>query len=179
MPSQTQTQPDLAAVVAGVLKRYDRDPAFLIPMMQDLQEEAGYLPKPGLKLLSKELGVPLTRVYSVATFYKTFSMAPRGAHLITLCMGTVAETGRTAAMSLRTNDHGTVMWMPLAGRIEPGLVPSSSARTSSLHTPVALTMAVARTSMRRPSASTVTPQALPAASLLMAMTRTPLATAAP
>ena len=42
-------------------------------------------------------------------------------------------------MSLRTSDQGSVMWTPLAGRIESGWIPSSSARTSSAHTPVALT----------------------------------------
>ena len=50
-----------------------------------------------------------------------------------------------AAMSLRTFDHGTVMWMPLAGRIDAGCVPSSSARTSSAHTPAAFTTTRART----------------------------------
>ena len=42
-------------------------------------------------------------------------------------------------MSLRTLSHGTVMWMPLAGRMESGWVPSSRARTSSAHTPAAFT----------------------------------------
>ena len=65
--------------------------------------------------------------------------------------------GTTTAMSLRTLSHGTVMWMPLAGRMLSGSLPSSRARTSSLHTPVALTTARARTSMRRPSASTTAP----------------------
>src|ERR1044072_5217196 len=51
-------------------------------------------------------------------------------------------------MSLRTFVHGTVMWMPLAGRIESGCVPSSSARTSSDHTPAALRTDRARRSKR-------------------------------
>ncbi len=55
-------------------------------------------------------------------------------------------TGTTAAMSLRTLCHGTVMWMPLAGRMVSGWVPSSRARTSSAHTPVALTTTRADTS---------------------------------
>ena len=89
MASEAKTKPDISETVAAVLDRYQRDAAFLIPMMQDLQEQVGYLPKEGLKELAGELGIPVTRVYSVATFYSSFSMAPRGAHLITLCMGTV------------------------------------------------------------------------------------------
>ena len=57
-------------------------------------------------------------------------------------------------MSLRTFDHGTVMWMPLAGRIDAGCAPSSSARTSSAHTPAAFTTTRARTRISSPSAST-------------------------
>jgi hypothetical protein len=70
-----------------------------------------------------------------------------------------SRTGTTAAMSLRTLCHGTVMWMPLAGRMLPGWLPSSSARTSSAQTPVALTTARARTSTSplAPAASVPSP----------------------
>jgi len=72
-----------------LLKRYDYQSGSLIPMMQDIQVEYEYLPKDVLKYLSKQLQVPLSQIYSVATFYTSFSLAPRGQHLITLCMGTV------------------------------------------------------------------------------------------
>jgi NADH:ubiquinone oxidoreductase subunit E len=61
----------------------------LIPMLQDLQAEHGYLPVDQLKRLSKQLEIPLSRIYSVATFYASFRMAPKGQHEVTLCMGTV------------------------------------------------------------------------------------------
>jgi NADH:ubiquinone oxidoreductase subunit E len=72
-----------------LLKRYDYQNGSLIPMMQDIQVEYEYLPKDVLKYLSRQLQVPLSQIYSVATFYSSFSLAPRGQHLITLCMGTV------------------------------------------------------------------------------------------
>jgi len=75
--------------VQDIIGRYDGDPGMLIPMMQDLQSEYGYLPPEELKRLSKELGVPLTRVYGVAMFYASFRLAPKGLHEVTLCMGTV------------------------------------------------------------------------------------------
>jgi NADH:ubiquinone oxidoreductase subunit E len=72
-----------------LLKRYDYERGSLIPMMQDIQSEYEYLPRDVLKDLSKQLKVPISQIYSVATFYSSFSLAPRGQHLITLCMGTV------------------------------------------------------------------------------------------
>jgi NADH-quinone oxidoreductase subunit E len=89
LPTQTPSQEDMSTVVQAIMDRYDGNASFLIPMMQDLQGQVGYLPKEALKLLAARLGAPLTRVYAVATFYRSFSLAPRGAHAITLCMGTV------------------------------------------------------------------------------------------
>jgi hypothetical protein len=73
-------------------------------------------------------------------------------------------------MSLRTLLHGTVTWMPFAGRIESGCVPSSRARTSSAHTPAAFTTARTRTSNVSPSARTVALVTRPSSSLLSAVT---------
>ena len=75
--------------IEGVIGRYDRDPGMLIPMMQDVQVECGYLPQPELKELSVKLAVPLARIYSVASFYSSFRLLPPGDHTIQLCMGTV------------------------------------------------------------------------------------------
>jgi NADH:ubiquinone oxidoreductase subunit E len=76
-------------LVKEIIKRYDGDDGMLIPMMQDLQAEYGYLPAEQLKILSHELGIPLSRIYSVSTFYSSFRNAPKGQHDVTLCMGTV------------------------------------------------------------------------------------------
>jgi NADH-quinone oxidoreductase subunit E len=76
-------------VVLEVIQRYESDPGMLIPMMQDLQAEYGYLPPEELKALAAELGVPLARVYGVAMFYSSFRLSPKGQHEVTLCMGTV------------------------------------------------------------------------------------------
>ncbi len=75
--------------VGELIARYEGDEGMLIPMMQDLQAQYGYLPPEELRRLSKELGVPLTRVYGVAMFYSSFRLSPRGQHEVTLCMGTV------------------------------------------------------------------------------------------
>jgi len=72
-----------------IIQRYQGDRGMLIPMMQDLQAACGYLPREKLKELSVKLGVPLAQIYSVATFYASFRLMPKGEHTIQLCMGTV------------------------------------------------------------------------------------------
>lgn len=76
-------------LIQEIVTRYEGDVGMLIPMMQDLQAEHGYLPAEQLRHLSGQLDVPLTRVYGVATFYSSFRLAPKGQHEVTLCMGTV------------------------------------------------------------------------------------------
>lgn len=76
-------------LIEEIVNRYDGDPCMLIPMMQDIQAQYGYLPAGELRALSKKLNIPLSRVYSVATFYASFRYTPRGKHEVTLCMGTV------------------------------------------------------------------------------------------
>jgi len=80
---------DQTADVPGIIDRYGGDPGMLIPMMQDVQTACGYLPQADLKELSGRLVVPLSRIYSVASFYSSFRLMPKGDHTIQLCMGTV------------------------------------------------------------------------------------------
>ena len=76
-------------LIEQIVDRYDADTGMLIPMMQDLQVECGYLPQDHLRCLAEQLKVPLSRIYAMATFYASFRLAPKGAHEVTLCMGTV------------------------------------------------------------------------------------------
>jgi len=76
-------------LIDAIVDRYDAEAGMLIPMMQDLQAECGYLPAEQLHRLGKRLNVPLSRLYAVATFYASFRLAPKGAHEVTLCVGTV------------------------------------------------------------------------------------------
>ena len=80
---------DKDKLIEQIISRYDGEVGMLIPMMQDLQAECGYLPVEHLRCLAGRLNVPLSRIYAVATFYASFRHAPKGAHEVTLCMGTV------------------------------------------------------------------------------------------
>ena len=77
--------------VSDILIRYQADPGSIIAILQDIQEEFSYLPPPALKLVAKELAVPLSRVLSLATFYKAFSLKPKGRHPIHVCLGTACH----------------------------------------------------------------------------------------
>ena len=77
--------------VEAILKNYQHDKGMLIPILQDIQAEYNYLPQETLRQASEGLGVPLTRIYSVATFFKAFSLKPRGRHLINVCLGTACH----------------------------------------------------------------------------------------
>ena len=77
--------------IASILDKYDRDMGQLVPILQDIQAEENYLPKDSLVQVGLGLGISLSQVYSVATFFKAFSMKPRGRHLINVCMGTACH----------------------------------------------------------------------------------------
>ena len=87
------------STVASIIDRYDGDPGMLIPIMQDLQAACGYLPHEELAELSGRLRVPLSRIYSVATFYASFRLVPKGDHTIQLCLGTVCFLKGAAQIS--------------------------------------------------------------------------------
>ncbi len=82
---------ELKEKVNKVLQKHQYDKSLLVDILQDIQAETGYLPKEVLAETSKRLDIPLSRVYSVATFFKAFSLKPRGRHLINVCMGTACH----------------------------------------------------------------------------------------
>jgi NADH-quinone oxidoreductase subunit E len=74
-----------------ILKKHAEDKGRLIAVLEEIQAEYGYLTKESLRTVSKEIGLPLVDVYSVATFYRSFSLKPRGKHLIYACLGTACH----------------------------------------------------------------------------------------
>jgi len=70
----------------------------MIMMMQTIQRRYRYLPEPALYYLSQVLGVPLTKIYEVATFYASFSLVPKGKHLLHVCTGTACHLKGSGGM---------------------------------------------------------------------------------
>ncbi len=74
-----------------IFSKWKSEPNFLLEILQDIQEKYNYLPEDILKETSKELDVPLSRIFHIATFFKGLSLIPRGKHLIQVCMGTACH----------------------------------------------------------------------------------------
>jgi len=73
----------------GVLGKYEQgESGALVHLLQDVQNEFNYLPKESIVAVASHLDVPLTKAFSVATFYKAFSLEPRGKTIVKVCMGT-------------------------------------------------------------------------------------------
>ncbi|MFZ5519108.1 MAG: NAD(P)H-dependent oxidoreductase subunit E [Candidatus Zhuqueibacterota bacterium] len=78
-------------LVDEIMARYNYRNSALIAMLQDIQKQFNYLPQNLLRYVALRLNVPLPRVYSISTFYKAFSLKPRGRHLIDVCLGTACH----------------------------------------------------------------------------------------
>ncbi len=79
------------ANVKPVIDKYKGQKRALIPVLQDVQEKCNWLPPEVLRYVAQSLDIPLIDVYSVATFYASFRLQPRGRHLCTSCMGTACH----------------------------------------------------------------------------------------
>ena len=80
-----------AESIDEIMERYPEKPEFLIFLLQDIQSDCGYVSPESMQLVSDHTGVPLTQVYSVATFYQSFRLEPKGEHEIRVCLGTACH----------------------------------------------------------------------------------------
>lgn len=80
-----------AQVVDSIIRRHPQDPSSIIQVLLDVQNELYYLPKDVLEYVSKSLNVPVSRSYHLATFYKAFSLRPKGKYPIAVCTGTACH----------------------------------------------------------------------------------------
>lgn len=74
--------------ISGVCAEFKNDPQELINVLHSCQEHFGYLPAEVQEVIGEKLNVPVARVYGVVTFYSFFTMAPKGKHPISVCLGT-------------------------------------------------------------------------------------------
>lgn len=75
----------------GIIQKHPQEKRSLIPILQNLQAKYNYLPPVALNMVSQALNIPLIDIISVATFYNTFSLEPKGEHQITVCVGTACH----------------------------------------------------------------------------------------
>ncbi len=77
--------------VDEIIEKWENRKDFLIEILQDIQDEYRYLPMDVLIKVSDILEVPLNHIYEVATFYKTFSLEPKGKYCVNVCLGTACH----------------------------------------------------------------------------------------
>jgi NADH-quinone oxidoreductase E subunit len=80
--------------ISEVLKKYT-DKKELMPALQEIQKEFGYLSEENLILLSKKIDVPLSQISGVATFYNWFKLKPIGKHHVGICRGTACHVNNS------------------------------------------------------------------------------------
>lgn len=89
-----------------IIDKYNCEPGSLIQVLLDTQEEFNWLPGDALKRISERLNIPLQQVRHAATFYKVFSIVPKGLHKVHVCMGTACHV-RGASRILDSVEQAT------------------------------------------------------------------------
>ncbi len=93
--------------VDQAIDKHHGEASSLIQILLDIQSENGWLPMEALRRVSEKLGVPLTRVQHIATFYKAFSVVPKGRHKVHICMGTACHVrGATRILDTVQDETG-------------------------------------------------------------------------
>jgi NADH-quinone oxidoreductase subunit E len=98
-PQHPPSGSDKFDAVCGILDRYHRQPAKLIPILQAVQDEYRYLPE------ATALNIPPARVYGVATFYAYFALEPKGKHVLRLCDGTACHVKQSIPILEALRQH--------------------------------------------------------------------------
>jgi len=77
--------------ILTILAKYDGHPGRLIAILEDIQKKYSYLPQEALTIVCEETGCSLVDVYGIATFYRAFSLTPRGKYVVSVCLGTACH----------------------------------------------------------------------------------------
>jgi NADH-quinone oxidoreductase subunit E len=86
-----QTLTEVDKEVDEIMAKHRYDKSALIQVLIEVQRQKRWLSKETLKQVSQSLGVALTQIYHITTFYKAFSLKPRGRHSVTVCLGTACQ----------------------------------------------------------------------------------------
>jgi NADH-quinone oxidoreductase subunit E len=74
-----------------IIDQYQAEPSSLIQILLDIQKENHWLPQEALSRISRRLRIPMSQIQHIATFYKAFSLVPKGRHEIHVCLGTACH----------------------------------------------------------------------------------------
>ncbi len=82
----------------GIIQDFSSDEGNLISVLQQIQEEYGYLPEDAIAYVSQKTKVPPSKFFGIATFYAQFYLKPRGKNIITVCCGTACHVKGSAEL---------------------------------------------------------------------------------
>lgn len=85
-------------IVSEIVAGYQRKPSALIMILQDVQTHYRYLPIDALDRVAAEMGLPRAQIYGVATFYRSFSLKPKGKHHVCVCTGTACHVRQASVI---------------------------------------------------------------------------------
>ncbi|MBD3308387.1 NADH-quinone oxidoreductase subunit NuoE [candidate division KSB3 bacterium] len=91
--------------LGAIFASYEREADNLIPVLQHVQEEFGYLPEEAMIAIAKAIGVPESRVYAVASFYAQFRFTPMGRNHVMVCRGTACHVRGAARLLDEAERH--------------------------------------------------------------------------
>ena len=77
--------------IDAIIERYQGKSSSILAILQDIQAKEKYLPKEALEHVGERLSIPVNKIYRIATFYRAFSLQPRGRHEIHVCLGTACH----------------------------------------------------------------------------------------
>ena len=100
-----QPEVDFRALDDLIEERFAGDKENLIMILQAINNEYNFLPRPALHYVSTKLDVPLSQIYGIATFYSMFSLEPRGKNIITICLGTAGHVRGGERIKERLESH--------------------------------------------------------------------------
>ncbi|MDP1809589.1 MAG: NAD(P)H-dependent oxidoreductase subunit E, partial [Actinomycetota bacterium] len=86
--------------VEAIVGAYEKKAASLIPVLQAVQEEYGYVPEAAVNVVGRSLGLSASQIFGVTTFYKQFRLTPQGKHLIKVCHGTACHVAGAEGISV-------------------------------------------------------------------------------
>jgi len=74
--------------IIAICDKYKGEPSPLMPILEDVQKKYGYIPLEVQQFISGQIGIPVSEIYGVVTFYNFFSLTPKGKYVIGICLGT-------------------------------------------------------------------------------------------
>lgn len=88
-------------IIDTIIEKRRNTPGHIMALLEDIQQHYGYLPEDVLRAVAERTHTSLVDIYGVATFYKAFSLRPRGKHLVSVCMGTACHVRGAPAVEAR------------------------------------------------------------------------------